>query len=224
MVVRENPPNRPPLSGLIAGVDVSCPSAFPVAVAAVVVMERRTMEVVERRAAVAPLRFPYVPGFLSFREGEAVVAALSQVEADVGCVMFDGQGICHPRRLGLASHMGVLLDRPSLGCAKSLLLGRHGDPSLRRGGRRRIRDRGETVGTALRTRQGVKPVFVSIGHLIDLETAARTVLSACRRYRLPEPQREAHRLVTRLGKEPSLLRPFSRGGAGTPITGFQSWN
>ena len=191
---------------LVAGIDVACPRSAPVAVAGVVVMRLPGMEVVERRSAVTPLRFPYVPGFLSFREGEAVSACLEQVESPVDVLLFDGQGICHPRRFGLASHLGLLTGKPSVGCAKSLLLGRHGEPAAAAGSRRRIVDGGEVVGTALRTRDGVKPVFVSIGHLVDLPTAVRVILACCRGYRLPEPQREAHRWVTEL----------SRKGAGIP--------
>jgi len=195
----------------VAGIDVACPGSDPVAVAGVVVMRLPGMEVVERRSAVLPLRFPYVPGFLSFREGEAVSACLERVESEVDVLLFDGQGICHPRRFGLASHLGLLAGKPSVGCAKSLLLGRHGEPAVAAGSRRRIVDGGEVLGTALRTRDGVKPVFVSIGHLIDLPTAVKVVLSCCRGYRLPEPQREAHRWVTELSRERAVsLRPGVR--------------
>ncbi len=199
-VIARNAPGLTLPPRLVAGVDVSCPRSSPVAVAGVVVMQLPSMRVVERRRAAAELRFPYVPGYLSFREGEAVTAALRLVRSDVDVILFDGQGICHPRRFGLACHVGVLVDRPSVGCAKSLLLGSHREPALAAGSRRVIRDRGEAVGLALRTRRAVRPVYVSVGHLVDLPTAAGIVLRCCRGVRLPEPQREAHRWVTELGR------------------------
>jgi deoxyribonuclease V len=178
---------------LVAGADVALPPGAGDAVAGVVVMRLPSFEVVERRFAVAPLRFPYVPGYLSFREGEVVLAALRALESEPDLFLFDGQGICHPRRFGLASHLGVILDRPSVGCAKSLLCGSHAEPAVRRGSRRRIVLGGETVGMALRTRDAVRPVYVSIGHRAELMGAARAVLACCRGYRIPEPLRETHR-------------------------------
>jgi deoxyribonuclease V len=189
--VRAEPLPRPPR--LVAGVDVAFPSGTGAAVAGVVVMRLPGLEVVERRAAAVPVRFPYVPGFLSFREGEAVLAALRLLETEPELFLFDGQGICHPRGFGLASHLGVILDRPSVGAAKSLLCGEHAEPGERRGCRRRILLRGATAGLALRTRDGVRPVYVSVGHRIDLDGAARAVLRCCRGFRVPEPLREAHR-------------------------------
>jgi len=225
MVERRNGPGLGRRPRLIGGVDVACPSSHPVAVAVVVVMTRPGMEVVEVKGAVARLRFPYIPGFLSFREGEAVARALELVAAEVECFIFDGQGICHPRRLGLASHLGLLLERPAIGCAKSLLLGHDGAPSPRRGSRRQIRDGTEVVGCALRTRQGVKPVYVSIGHLVDLPTATGIILSSCSRYRLPEPQREAHRRVTALSRDRSTLEAFiNRGSPTAPLEGPEQWS
>jgi deoxyribonuclease V len=180
---------------LVAGIDVACPSGSSAGVAGVVLMRLPSFQIVERRSAVAPLRFPYVPGFLSFREGEIVLAALRKLEGAPDLMLFDGQGICHPRRFGLAAHLGVILDRPAVGCAKSLLLGEHADPGARRGCRRRIVHRGETLGFALRTRDGVRPVYVSVGHRVDLPGAARAVLACGRGFRVPEPLREAHRWV-----------------------------
>jgi deoxyribonuclease V len=200
----------------VAGVDVACPRATETALAGVVVMALPGMEVLERHWAVAPLTFPYIPGYLSFREGEAVVKALRKVSSSVDAFLFDGQGICHPRRFGLASHIGLLMDRPSVGCAKSRLLGRHSEPSPRAGSRRQIRDGGEVVGLALRTRKGVRPVYVSAGHLVDLSGAARIVLSCCRGYRHPEPLREAHRWVTRLGRQLRDGSPPSEAEGGRP--------
>lgn len=205
----------------VAGIDVSCPRGDGVALAGVIVMSLPRMEVIERRAAAAPLSFPYVPGFLSFREGEAVTEALGKVRSPVDVFLFDGQGICHPRRFGLASHIGVILDRPAVGCAKSLLMGKHGEPAAARGSGCRILEGKEVLGFALRTRSGVRPVYVSVGHLVDLPAAVGIILACCRGYRLPEPLREAHRWVTELGRErrrdgPSAagVRARSPGGAG----------
>jgi deoxyribonuclease V len=200
-LVKTDPPigfRLPPR--LVAGVDVACPRSAPVAVAGAVVMRLPDMKVIERRSAVTPLSFPYVPGYLSFREGEAVSACLRRVESDVDAILFDGQGICHPRRFGLASHLGLLTGKPSVGCAKSLLTGTHAEPARAAGSRRRITADGEVLGASLRTRDGVRTVYVSIGHLIDLPAAIRVVLACCRGYRLPEPQREAHRWVTELSR------------------------
>jgi len=190
-------PSRP---RLVAGVDVACPAGGGTAIAGVVVHSLPGLDVVERRSAAGPLEFPYVPGLLSFREGPVVLSAIRALESEPDVFLFDGQGICHPRRFGLASHLGVILDRPTVGCAKSLLVGTHSAPGLRRGCRRRILDRGEPVGLALRTREGVRPVYVSVGHRADLPGAARLVLSCARRYRIPEPLREAHRWVGELGR------------------------
>jgi deoxyribonuclease V len=190
-----------PLAGkpvLVAGVDVACAAGTETGIAGVIVMRLPSLEVVERQAAVAPLRFPYVPGYLSFREGPVVLEAIARLAAEPDLFLFDGQGICHPRRLGIAAHLGVILDRPSVGCAKSLLCGKHAEPGLRRGCRRRIVHAGEAVGLALRTRDGVAPVYVSVGHRVDLAGAARAVLACARGYRIPEPLREAHRWVGEL--------------------------
>jgi deoxyribonuclease V len=189
-----------PRPRLVAGVDVAVPEGSAAGVAGVVVMRLPSLAVVERRSAVAPLRFPYVPGFLSFREGAVVLAALRRLASEPDLFLFDGQGICHPRRFGLAAHLGVILDRPAVGCAKSLLCGVHAEPGARRGCRARIVHRGEAVGLALRTRDGVRPVFVSVGHRADLAGAARAVLACARGYRLPEPLREAHRWVGELSR------------------------
>jgi len=207
--VRIEPLPRP---RLIAGADVALPPGAGEAVAGVVVIRLPSFEIVERRFAVAPLRFPYVPGYLSFREGEVVLAALRQLRSDPDLFLFDGQGICHPRRFGLAAHLGVILDRPSVGCAKSLLCGKHAEPAARRGSKRRIILDGETVGLALRTRDGVRPVYVSIGHRADLAGAARAVLACCRGYRIPEPLREAHRWTG------EVSRAFPHGDK-TPLHG-----
>jgi deoxyribonuclease V len=139
------------------------------------------------------ITFPYVPGLLAFREGPVVLAALEQVSDPPDVLLFDGQGLAHPRRLGLATHIGVLLDRPSIGCAKSRLCGEHEEPPAERGGWVPLRDGDEVIGGVVRTRAGVRPVYVSVGHRVDLETAVSLVVACCTRYRLPEPTRRAHR-------------------------------
>lgn len=151
--------------------------------------------VVEQRFAKKRLRFPYIPGLLSFREAPALLAAVRKLRMRPDVLICDGQGIAHPRRFGIASHVGVLTGLPTIGCAKSILVGTHEPFQLLRGESRPLRDRKEVVGLALCTRDGVKPVFISIGHRMDLPTAARIVLMCCTGYRLPEPTRQADRLV-----------------------------
>jgi deoxyribonuclease V len=180
--------------------DVSCDrsSSHVDLYAAVVVLDFESLRVVEVAAARARARFPYVPGYLSFREIPPLLDAFAKLEAVPDLIVCDGQGRAHPRRFGLACHLGVLLDRPTLGCAKSRLVGEHREPGPRRGAHTQLRDGGEVIGEVVRTRSGVKPVFVSVGHRISLETARRTVLRLAPRYRLPEPVRAAHREVNRL--------------------------
>ena len=165
--------------------------------AAVVVWDVQACRVVEQRVVRRKLRFPYVPGLLSFREAPAIVASLRRLESDPDVFLFDGQGLAHPRRFGLACHVGVLIDRPSLGCAKSLLVGTPAPLGAARGSVAPLTDRGERVGLALRTRENVKPVYVSIGHRLSLDVAVEAVLACCTQYRLPEPTRLADQLVGR---------------------------
>jgi deoxyribonuclease V len=139
--------------------------------------------------------FPYVPGLLSFREGPAVLDALDKLKSPPDLLIFDGHGLAHPRRFGLACHLGLLVDIPAIGCAKSRLCGQYEEPGPHRGDTMPLIDKGEVVGAAVRTRAGVKPVFVSIGHRVDLPTSIHYVLACCRGYRLPETTRWAHRLA-----------------------------
>ncbi len=157
----------------------------------------RTRQVVEQRLARKPLRFPYIPGLLSFREAPALLAVLRKLRRDPDVLMLDGQGFAHPRRLGLACHIGVLADRPALGCAKSRLVGQFKMPGPSRGDASPLEHGGACVGTVLRTRDRVKPVFVSIGHRLSLEDAVAITLACCAGFRLPEPTRLADQLVTR---------------------------
>ena len=176
----------------IAGVDISAGKAQGMATAAVVVLEYPELRPVETQVAQGRLDFPYVPGLLSFRESPLTLAACEKLSITPDLILVDGQGIAHPRRLGLASHLGLFLSIPTIGCAKSLLCGQHDEPDIDAGSYAEMVDRGETIGVALRIRPGVKPVYVSIGHKVDLETAIYWVLKCCRGYRLPEPTRLAH--------------------------------
>jgi deoxyribonuclease V len=150
---------------------------------------------VDEASVAAPLRFPYVPGLLSFRELPLIVGAWERLGTRPDVLIFDGQGIAHPRRFGIACHGGVLFDVPSIGCAKSILVGRHEPLAPERGARAPLEHRGEIVGMAIRLRDRVNPVYVSPGHLIDLDTAVDVVLSVSAGYREPETTRRAHKLV-----------------------------
>lgn len=192
--VRIEAPSAPPR--LVAGLDAAFTRDH--CLAAVVVWDLREARVLEERTAVRPVRFPYVPGLLSFREAPALLAALRRLERIPDLLICDGQGLAHPRRFGIACHVGVVSGLPSVGCAKSRLIGEHREPGPRRGARAALLDRGERVGTVLRTREGSKPVYVSVGHRIDLASAVRVVLACGAGHRLPEPTRLADRRVARL--------------------------
>lgn len=177
----------------VAGVDVGFRGE--VAQAAVVVLRYPELEPVDYVLCQRPVTFPYVPGLLAFREGPVVMDALGRLRAEPDLLVFDGQGLAHPRRMGIATHIGVLVDRPSIGCAKSRLCGEHHQPAEARGSMARLTDGDEVIGMVVRTRDGAKPLYVSIGHKVDLETAVAYVLNCCRKYRLPEPIRYAHRVA-----------------------------
>jgi deoxyribonuclease V len=166
--------------------------------AVVVVLTFPAMEIVETVVAWRPIAFPYVPGLLSFREAPAVLAACADLSVEPDVFLFDGQGYAHPRRLGLASHLGLFLDRSTIGCAKSRLIGEYEEPERVFGAHTPLVDRGEVVGAAVRTRPRHKPLFVSPGHKISVETAVAVALACCRDGAfLPEPTRLAHEIVTR---------------------------
>lgn len=164
--------------------------------AAAVVFSYPGLEQLGSALAECPVTFPYVPGLLTFREGPAALAALGRLTIAWDLLLCDGQGYAHPRRLGLASHLGVLLDRPSVGCAKSRLVGSHAEPEQAPGSWTPLVADGEVVGAALRTRRGAKPVYVSVGHRVDLASAIELVLGCTRQHRLPEPARRAHQLAS----------------------------
>ena len=197
-VERQIPTGFDPL--VAAGLDVAFPKGGEECVAAAVAWSVRERRVVEERVVRRPLTFPYVPGLLSFREAPAVLAALSELRTPVDALLCDGHGLAHPRRFGLACHLGVLTGIPSIGCAKSILVGEHSEIGPDRGSKTPLVHRGERVGTVVRTRDRVRPVFVSIGHRLDLETAEALVLGCALGFRLPEPVRWADRLVSQARK------------------------
>lgn len=178
----------------IAGCDISFAEG-DLAYAACAILNYSDMALLEKRTIRVRLKFPYIPTFLAFRELEAMLKVLNGMTADVYIV--GAQGIAHPRRAGLASHLGVLLNRPTLGAAKSRLLGEAKEPAKRRGAYSLLRDNGETIGAAVRTQSGSKPIFVSVGHKLSLDTAIRIALETTREHRLPEPLQMAHELATR---------------------------
>jgi len=179
----------------VAGVDVAYAEDSTETFAAVIVFDVPTMREVERRTAQASVDFPYVPGLFSFRELPAIAAALAKLPLTPDLVICDGHGIAHPRRFGLASHLGVLYDVPSIGCAKTHFFGEAGTPGVARGARAPVVDCEQTIGAVLRTQDGVKPVYVSTGHRVGLETACWWILRLTARYRLPEPIRAANTAV-----------------------------
>jgi deoxyribonuclease V len=184
----------------VAGADISFNKFSPVIYTGIVVLRLPSLEVLEEVGVVGETRFPYVPGLLSFREAPSVLEAWSKLKTEPDAVMFDGQGIAHPRRIGIASHVGLFLNRPTFGCAKSVLVGGHEELAEERGSWQPLVDpkNGETVGAALRTKTRVQPIYVSPGHLIDLPGAIELTLKADGGYRQPEPTRRAHLLVNAL--------------------------
>jgi len=180
----------------VAGVDVGFEAAGTVTRAAVAVLRYPELDVLETAIARRPTTFPYIPGLLSFRELPAVLAALEQLREPPDLLLCDGQGIAHPRRFGIASHLGLLVDIPAIGVAKTRLCGTHEEPPNQRGAWTPLWGQGEIIGAVLRSRIGVRPLYVSPGHRVGLETAIAYVMGCCTRYRLPETTRHAHRLAS----------------------------
>jgi deoxyribonuclease V len=185
----------------VGGADVSFDLRGQWLFAAVVIVRAGTSEVVERSSVVTEVRFPYIPGLFSFREAPPVIEAYRALKTAPDVLLVDGQGIAHPRRIGLASHLGLWLGIPTVGCAKSRLIGEHAEPGPKRCEWTPLIDSGEAVGAVLRTRDGVKPVYVSPGHLCDLESAIQVVLRSALKYRLPVPTQLAHQYVNDLRRE-----------------------
>jgi deoxyribonuclease V len=176
----------------IAGVDISVDRVSGTGTGAVVVLSYPGLELVQVEVVTDRIAFPYVPGLLSFREAPLVLAACEKLTAIPDLFLVDGQGIAHPRRMGLASHLGLFWNTPTIGCAKSRLCGLHEEPGNEAGSHAELTDKGEVIGAVLRTKAGVKPVYISIGHRISLPAAVNWVMACCRAYRLPEPTRLAH--------------------------------
>jgi len=185
----------------VAGADVALDLRRGRAIAGVVVFRFPELEEIERVTVSRPLTFPYVPGLLSFREAPALLAAFERLRHAPDVIFCDGQGYAHPRRFGIACHLGVLLDRPTIGCAKSRLIGEHSEPSRAAGSWTPLRDAGETIGAVLRTRAGVKPIYVSPGHRVSLGRAIELTLAVCDGFRIPKPTRVADHFVEAVKRE-----------------------
>jgi deoxyribonuclease V len=186
----------------IAGADIATSKDSPQAYAGVVILTYPALEVVEECGLEVEVLFPYVPGLLAFREGPALIKAFEQLTTEPDVLVFDGQGLAHPRGMGIATHLGLVFDKPSIGCAKSLLFGRYQEPDQEKGAWAELRDpKGQIIGAVLRSKPRTTPIFASIGHRLDLPTVIRLLLECTRGARIPEPTRLAHNFVTRLRRE-----------------------
>ena len=191
----------------IAGADVSYDKHSDRFFAGVVVFKlNKQLELIEEATAVGKARFPYIPGLLSFREAPILLMAFRKLKNNPDIVLFDGQGIAHPRHFGLASHMGLILDKPSIGCAKSRLVGEYGSVENTAGAYSKLIYENKIVGVVLRTKKNTKPIFISPGHRTNLTFAIRIVLKTCCGYRIPEPTRQAHLLVNKLRRTSHLIK------------------
>ena len=186
---------------LIAGVDVAYIKNTDDLIAAVVVLDAFTLEVVEQVVIEDKVTFPYIPGLFSFRELPSLIKAFAKLTCTPDLVVCDGHGVAHPRRFGLACHLGVVLDVPAIGCGKSRLLGEHENVEEVRGSKSLLLDKSELVGHVLRTQENIKPVYVSVGHRVDIDTASEWILKLSPKYRLPETTRMSDQLVKRYAKE-----------------------
>ena len=180
----------------VAGVDIGFEDNYAISKAAIAILTYPELELVEQAIARIPTAFPYVPGYLSFREIPAILAAFPKLKIIPDLILCDGQGYAHPRRLGLACHLGVLLDLPTIGVAKSLFIGKHEEVPIEKGSWKPLMDGDETIGVVLRSRTKVKPIYVSIGHKISLPTAIEYVMGCLTKYRLPETTRWADKLAS----------------------------
>ena len=197
---------RTPLTSweLVAGADASYARFSSTIYAGVVVVRTSDGAVVEAQGAVQEAAFPYIPGLLTFREVPALLLAFAKLKTEPDVIMMDGQGYSHPRRCGLACHMGLWLRRPTLGCAKTRLIGTFKEPKQKAGSLTPLKDGDDVIGSVLRTKDGTKPLYVSVGHMIDLPSAVRVVLATCKGYRLPEPARQAHHFVNELRRNAAV--------------------
>jgi deoxyribonuclease V len=194
----------------VAGADIAMEKDSDMGYAGVLVMTYPELNVVEQRYVEVKLSFPYIPGLLAFREAPVLLEAFSQVKHEPDLILVDGQGLAHPRRFGIASHLGLLLNKPTIGCAKSRLFGRHEEPESKKGSFADLLDKeGNVIGAVLRTRERTHPIYVSIGHKVDLPTAIRYTLGCCRGYRIPEPTRQADIYVGSLKAKPGRVKALS---------------
>jgi len=182
----------------IAGVDMAMDEEHQLGFAGIIIYSYPDLIEIERQSAEAKLKFPYVPGLLAFREAPVLIKAFKKIRNIPDVILFDGQGIAHPRGIGIASHMGLILDRPTIGCAKSRLIGEYEEPGCNVGDWSPLSYKKKVIGAVLRTRKNVKPIFVSPGHLIDLRTSIKIVLSCVDGFRIPKPTREADHFVAYL--------------------------
>jgi deoxyribonuclease V len=181
----------------VAGVDVSVKNE--VSNAAIVVLSFPDLRILETVTAHQPTPFPYIPGLLTFREGPVLVEAFNKLQLTPDVLIFDGMGRAHPRRMGIAAHMGLWLNKPTIGCGKTHLIGRFQEPAAMKGSTSDLTDRGELIGSVVRTKDNVKPVYISVGHLAELSSAVTLVLGCTTKYRLPEPIRAAHNAAGQFG-------------------------
>ncbi len=194
--VQPTPLKDPPR--LIAGLDCALSKDGQKIIACAVVVKLPGLEPVETKTAKQKVSFPYIPGLLSFREAPVCIAAVKKLKTEPDLFLIDGQGIAHPRRLGLAAHLGLFFDKPTIGCAKSRLTGSFENPSGQKGSHNELKDKDDVIGAVLRTRTNVKPIFVSLGNRCTLNDAIKTTLACTTKYRLPEPTRLAHQLVSKI--------------------------
>lgn len=189
----------------VAGLDCAFSKNGQTILAVVVVLKLPDFQVVEMKSASGKVKMPYIPGLLSFREGPVCIAAAAKLKVAPDLFIIDGQGIAHPRRLGLAAHLGLFLDKPAIGCAKSRLTGTFEMPNRKKGSFTLLKDKNQTIGAVVRTRTGVKPVFVSAGNRCSLDDAVKWTLKCACKYRLPEPTRQGHLAVSKLKSGNQLL-------------------
>jgi deoxyribonuclease V len=190
-----------PLPRFVAGADCAFSADKKIIFAAAVIYDREAGKIIEVAPAVRPVEFPYIPTFLSFREGPAVKQAIRSLKHEFGAILFDGQGFAHPRRCGIASHLAIELDTHGIGVAKSRLIGTFGKLSSSAGATTTLMDGKEQIGVVLRTQKEFRPVFVSVGHRVDLASAVKLALACCTRYRIPEPTRQADIEVAKLKRQ-----------------------
>ena len=187
---------------IVAGADVSYYKNNMIA--GIVILKFPQLEIIEKKSSLSPVNFPYIPGLLTFREGPSLLKAFKKIKITPDVILFDGQGIAHPRRMGIATHLGLFLDKPTIGCAKSRLSGKYTSVGEEKGNYALLKEGEEVLGAVLRTRRKVKPIFVSPGHKIDLSNSIKIVLKCIVKYRLPLPVREAHIFVNQIRKNLAL--------------------